>query len=89
MEAICEELYAERPAAKEEFSRLLRENHVELDDVVQVSPAAVRRLEKQSLRSEDGVEIKIPLSLYESNEAVEFIHNEDGTVSLLVKHLVF
>ncbi len=88
VEAICEELYAERPAAKEEFSRLLRENHVELDDVVQVSPAAVRRLEKQSLRSEDGVEIKIPLSLYESDEAVEFIHNEDGTVSLLVKHLV-
>lgn len=83
---LCEELCGENPAAREEFTRLLREKHVEPEDTVQVAPAAVRRMEKQSLRTPDGVEVKIPVRLYES-DAVEFINNPDGTISLLIKNI--
>lgn len=87
VESLCEELYSDNPAAKEEFTRILREKHVEPQDTVQVAPATVRRMEKQSIRTPDGVEIKIPISLYESGDAVEFINNPDGTISLLIKNI--
>ncbi len=86
---LCEELGPDNPTVKEEFSRLLRENHVDMADTVQVAPATVRRMEKQSLRTPDGVEIRIPVSLYEDGEAVEFIHNPDGSTSLLIKNVVW
>lgn len=88
VEALCDELYPDSPAAKEEFAQILREKKVDMSDTVQVAPATVRRMEKQSLRTQDGVEIKIPIALYESDEAVEFIGNPDGTVSLLIKNVV-
>lgn len=87
VESLCEELYSDNPAAKEEFTRILREKHVEPEDTVQVAPSTVRRMEKQSIRTPDGVEIKIPISLYERGDAVEFINNPDGTISLLIKNI--
>ncbi len=83
---VCEELCGDNPAAREEFHRLLREKHVDPEDTVRAAPAAVRRMEKQSLRTPDGVEVKIPVNLYES-DAVEFISNPDGTISLLIKNI--
>ena len=89
VEALCDELYPDSPAAREEFAQILREKQVDIADTVQVAPATVRRMEKQSLRTREGVEIRIPVSLVESGEVVEFINNSDGTVSLLIKHVEF
>lgn len=58
------------------------------DDRVQVSAATVKRLEKQSVKSSGGVEIKIPADLYQDRNAVEFINNPDGTISLLIKNIL-
>ena len=50
--------------------------------------AAVRRLEKQSLRSAGGVEVKVPVEVYRDESALEFIKNPDGTTSLLIKNIL-
>lgn len=81
-------LYGDLPAAKEEFEQILQEKNIDPADTVKVSQKAVRRLEKQSLKTSSGVEIKIPIALYETGDSVEFITNPDGTISLLIKNVI-
>ncbi|MEG2394128.1 MAG: nucleoid-associated protein, partial [Ruthenibacterium sp.] len=60
---ICERLYGDMPHAKEAFENALAEHEISMEMPLPLSPPAVRRMEKQSLRSGDGVEIKVPVSL--------------------------
>ncbi|MEG0910099.1 MAG: nucleoid-associated protein [Ruthenibacterium sp.] len=88
VQAICDKLYSDMPHAREAFTQALAEHDITLSEPLPVSGAAVRRLEKQSLRSGDGVEIKVPINLYKDAAALEFIRNADGTTSLLIKNIL-
>lgn len=57
-------------------------------DTIQVSPSVARRMEKQSIKAKSGVEIKIPIQIYQDRDAVEFINNPDGSISLLIKNVI-
>lgn len=85
---ICTKLYGDMPHAREAFTNALAERDITLDEPLQLSAPAVRRLEKQSLRSGSGVEIKVPVSLYKDENAVQFIKNPDGTTLLLIKNVL-
>lgn len=85
---ICEKLYSDMPHAREAFTRALEQRDITLDEPLQLSAPAVRRMEKQSLRSGAGVEVKVPVSVYRDATAVEFIRNDDGTTSLLIKNIL-
>ena len=88
LSALAQNLYADMPHAQEAFRDALAERALTPEEPLPLSGAAVRRLEKQSLRSGDGVEVKVPVNLYKDEKAIEFIHNEDGTTSLLVKNIL-
>ena len=85
---ICEALYGEVPHAREAFERVLEEKAVAVAEPVAILPAAVRRMEHQKLKSYSGVEVKVPVEVYKDPAAVEFIRNEDGTTSLLIKNIL-
>lgn len=85
---VCEKLYKDLPHAKEAFQNAMNQQDIPFDMPVEISAPAVRRLEKQSLRSTSGVEIKLPVSLYHNQDAVEFLQNADGTTSLLIKNIL-
>lgn len=85
---VCEKLYKDLPHAREAFQNAMNQQDIPFDMPVEISAPAVRRLEKQSLRSGSGVEIKLPVSLYHNQDAVEFLKNDDGTTSLLVKNIL-
>lgn len=60
----------------------LTENNISLNENV------IRRIPKtQKLVTEDGIELKIPIPFLNSQEKVEFINNEDGTISILLKNI--
>ena len=46
-----------------------------------------KRYEKQCLSTDTGVEIKIPMEQYRSGDSIEFITNEDGSISILIKNI--
>lgn len=85
---VCSRLYKDLPHAKEAFAKALAEQDVPFDEAFTVSAPAVRKMEKQSLRSGSGVEIKVPVSVYKDISALEFIKDEDGTTSLLIKNVL-
>lgn len=77
------------PLAAPGFEQELQNSGVTVAETMVVPAARIKRMEYQSIKTESGVELKIPTSLLtEKNEYVEFINNADGTISLLVKGIM-
>ena len=55
---------------------------------VTVTPARIRRMESRSLRTANGIEVKIPTELLSAESEVEFLHADDGSISLLIKNVI-
>ena len=67
------------------------DDYVEKSDVldyaqqpVTVTPARIRRMESRSIHTANGIEVKIPTELLNEESEVEFLHDADGSVSLLI-----
>lgn len=76
------------PLAEVPFDDAIEQAPIAIAETMTVSPAKIRRMESRSIKSENGVEIKIPTELMNSGEGVEFIHGGDGTISLLIKNVI-
>ncbi|MBR5229293.1 MAG: nucleoid-associated protein [Oscillospiraceae bacterium] len=85
---MCREVLRDYPQVRPMVEEELLSNRIDLDDTVQVQPKTVKRFEKQSVKTANGIEVKIPADLFSDQNAVEFIQNPDGTISLLVKNIV-
>ena len=55
---------------------------------VTVTPARIRRMESRSIHTANGIEVKIPTEMLSEDSAVEFLHDADGSVSLLIKNVI-
>ncbi len=88
IENLCDNFYGNSSTIKQEFIQELKTKNVDAKDTLKVSPSIARKLEKQSIKTSSGIEIKIPIGLYESDDSVEFINNPDGTISILVKNVL-
>lgn len=47
----------------------------------------LKKLENQKLSLSNGIELIVPTTIYEDAESVEFIQNENGTYSILIKNI--
>lgn len=83
---IADQLFGDNFAKKEKFFQ-----EVEELGYVDRSPAEVAvagpKFSKQKLRLNNGIEISIPMDLYQDAEVVEFINNPDGTISVMIKNI--
>ena len=71
------------------------DDYVEKSDVLDyaqqpviVTPARIRRMESRSIHTANGIEVKIPTELLNSDSELEFLHDPDGSVSLLIKNVI-
>lgn len=78
-----EEVY---PLAKDTFISNIESENIEINDDIVLSPAITRKLEKQSIKMKNGVEIKIPIDAL-NDKSIEFINNPDGSISILIKNV--
>ena len=42
----------------------------------------------RSTHTASGIEVKIPTEILSEDSAVEFLHAEDGSISLLIKNVI-
>ncbi len=76
------------PMAAAPFCDAVEQAQVDVAEPVKVSPARIRRLESRCLKTASGIEIKIPAELIASDSAIEFIHGDDGSLSMLIKDVI-
>ena len=87
---VRQQLAEEYPLAAVPF-----DDYVEMSEVLEeaaapvtVTPARIRRMESRSIRTANGIEVKIPTELLNSDSELEFLHDPDGSVSLLIKNVI-
>ena len=90
VEQVRRQLAEEYPLAAVPF-----DDYVEKSDVIEhaeqpvtVTPARIRRMESRSIHTASGIEVKIPTEVLSSDSEVEFLHDPDGGVSLLIKNVI-
>ncbi len=87
IEVISEKIYGEEPEIKEAFTEKLEKYNLQKEEVAPKNKQIIRRLEKQFLTTDSGIEINIPMEEYKNPDRVEFITNEDGSISVLIKNI--
>ena len=90
VEQVRQELAEEYPLAAVPFDDYVEKSEVleEAAAPVTVTPARIRRMESRSIRTANGIEVKIPTELLNSDSELEFLHDPDGSVSLLIKNVI-
>ena len=90
VEPVRQELAEEYPLAAVPFDDYVEKSEVleEAAAPVTVTPARIRRMESRSIRTANGIEVKIPTELLNSDSELEFLHDPDGSVSLLIKNVI-
>lgn len=90
VEQVRQQLAEEYPLAAVPFDDYVEESEVleEAAAPVTVTPARIRRMESRSIRTANGIEVKIPTELLNSDSELEFLHDPDGSVSLLIKNVI-
>ena len=86
-EEIGEELFGEIPEIKEEFVEKLEKYKLPKEEITVKSEKTTKKFEKQFLTTDSGIEINIPMEEYNNKQHVEFITNQDGTISVLIKNV--
>ena len=90
IQQVRQQLEEEYPLAAVPFDDYVEKSDV-LDSAAQpvtVTPARIRRMESRSLRTANGIEVKIPTELLNAESEVEFLHADDGSISLLIKNVI-
>ena len=90
VEQVRQQLAEEYPLAAVPFDDYVEKSEVleEAASPVTVTPARIRRMESRSIRTANGIEVKIPTELLNSDSELEFLHDPDGSVSLLIKNVI-
>mgnify|MGYP000841714902 FL=1 len=90
VEQVRQQLAEEYPLAAVPFDDYVEKSEVleEAAAPVTVTPARIRRMESRSIRTANGIEVKIPTELLNSDSELEFLHDPDGSVSLLILSLI-
>ncbi len=86
--AVLDQVFKEKEEFKGEVNERLEKYHIGAD--TQIEPqteSALRKFSKQYLTTDTGVEIKIPMEQYRDGEHIEFITNQDGSISILIKNV--
>ena len=87
VELLSEKIYGDQPEIKEAFTEKLEKYNLHKEEVTPKNKQTIRKLEKQFLTTDSGIEINIPMEEYKNPDHVEFITNSDGTISVLIKNI--
>lgn len=80
-------VYKERPDLRTAFQDRMEKYNLVKEEVLPQNETTVKKYQKQCLITDTGIEIKIPMQQYETEGNVEFITNDDGTISLHIKNI--
>lgn len=87
-EKLADQLFDDNLTARLSFVDELKEsipNPIKVSDID--SSRQIKKLESQKLSLSNGIELIVPNNVYQDAESVEFIQNDDGTYSILIKNI--
>ncbi len=86
VEKVAHSVFESKPEIKEEYISEIKQAGVP-ERIRITSQKAENRLSKHKIKTDNGIELSIPMELYKNKDVVEFITNYDGTTSLIIKNI--
>ena len=86
VEDIGDLVFKDREDLRTAYQEKVEKYDLVKEEILPQSERTTKRFERQSLVTDTGIEIKIPMDQYE-NGNVEFITNNDGSMSLVIKNI--
>lgn len=80
------EIFPEAPAMQAEFDTAIKEAGF-TEPVKMDQEATLKKVCKHKLKTDTGIELSIPADYFNSTEYVEFNNDDDGTLSITLKHI--
>ena len=85
---VTAKVFGNQEAMQEKFREKIEKYNISEEDVIEPkTETTVKKFAKQHLTTDTGIEIKIPMEQYNSTDNIEFMTNEDGTISVLIKNI--
>ncbi len=84
---IAENIFEKNDLAKEEYLEIMSKSSSSKKVPVLNTPKYERKYSKQRFKLNNGIELTIPMDVYENKDLVEFINNIDGTISVVIKNV--
>lgn len=85
---VAAKIFEDKAELKEKFKEKIEKYHINEQELIEPqNEATTKKFGKQHLTTDTGIEIKIPMEQYNSTENIEFLTNEDGTISVLIKNI--
>lgn len=80
------EIFQDNPAMQQELDTAIRDAGI--TEPVQMDPeATLKKVSRHKLKTDTGIELSIPTDYFDNTEFIEFNNNEDGTLSITLKHI--
>jgi len=86
MAEVGKEVFKENPSMQADFDAAIQEAGF-TEPVKMDQEATLKKLCKHKLKTDTGIELTIPTDYFDNTEYVEFNNNEDGTLSITLKHI--
>lgn len=85
---VAAKIFEDKADLKEKFKEKIEKYNIdEKEPIEPKNEATTRKYGKQYLTTDTGIEIKIPMEQYNSTDTIEFLTNQDGTISVLIKNI--
>lgn len=84
---VINEVFENNVEAKNEFKEKIINQGLDKKEFQIQSKSNFKKLERQIIKTDTGIEINIPLDQYADTDRLEFITNTDGTISILIKNV--
>lgn len=85
--AIAESVFNGNILAQEAYHEIINNKHLNEDIVVPNIEKIEKKYRLQRFKLDSGIEISIPMDIYQDKNKVEFINKPDGTMSLVIKDI--
>ena len=80
------EIFKENPSMQADFDNAIKEAGF-TEPVRMDQEATIKKMCKHKLKTDTGIELTIPSEYFDNTEFMEFHNNEDGTLSIMLKHI--
>lgn len=87
LDKFAKETFPAESEIKDTFFDTLEKKGIE-EPIIQMTEKTIQRsFEKQRIKTDDGIEIKVPMEFYNNPEKMEFVTEANGKISIVIKDI--
>lgn len=86
VDTLAETCFEENHTIQKEYLQMVKQAGV-AETIQLLGDSPERKFNKHKMKTDNGIELSMPIDVYKNKEIIEFINNADGTISIVLKNI--